>query len=567
MPTTNILIGDLILGQATDAGRTGKNNEDSYAVFEVDWQDDLRVRQVQVAVVCDGIGGNNAGEVASKVAVEKVCSLMISESTMPIPERMVHAVRVANQDVFDTAQNSPVLRGMGTTIVMAAIDGETLYVVHAGDSRAYLVRNGKAYRLTLDHTWAQEAIDHGVLTPEKAKVHPNRNVIKRYLGVDETVAVDSAILDISQSPSEMEGPGKWPTVPQLTLLAGDTVLLCSDGLTDEISDEELQGLVRKHNPQDAADRLVALANEHGGRDNITVTLLRLPGGAPLPAAAAASPGRLPAPAPAAAASRSRLPLVIGIVALLALLATAAALLLRPDPVDDVQVTPAPLATAVASQSPPPGETAAPPSEATASSAAVAPTAPALPTTSGPLTVTAALELQGTPVNGPPTSTPVATHTPVPTATQAPLTPTPTRVSVATPTRAGVASPQPTGGAIVLSLTNPGAGDSSSTTQMFEWTTVAGALAANQAFELRFWRAGQDPVSEGFSPTGFTTQNRQFVNLQAADAAGLIDPGEYLWGVLLVETTPTYRALRPISDARVFRYERAGGGTSPTEPPP
>lgn len=92
MPNTNLLLGDLFLGQATDPGRTGKNNEDYYSAFEVDWQDDLRLRQVQVAVVCDGIGGNNAGEVASKVAVEKIRSLMESEATVSIPERMIQAI-------------------------------------------------------------------------------------------------------------------------------------------------------------------------------------------------------------------------------------------------------------------------------------------------------------------------------------------------------------------------------------------------------------------------------------------------------------------------------------------
>ncbi|MCB0206903.1 MAG: serine/threonine-protein phosphatase, partial [Anaerolineae bacterium] len=318
MPNTNLLLGDLFLGQATDPGRTGKNNEDYYSAFEVDWQDDLRLRQVQVAVVCDGIGGNNAGEVASKVAVEKIRSLMESEATVSIPERMIQAIQAANQAVYDTSQNRPELRGMGTTVVMAAIDDKTLYVAHAGDSRAYLIRNGTAYRLTLDHTWAQEAIDHGVLTPEAARVHPNRNVIKRYLGVDETLAVDSKIIDISQESSSGEGAGKRPMIPSLALQPGDNVLLCSDGLTDEISDEELQTLVRKHGPQEAADRLVALANDHGGRDNITVTILRLPGGAAAPVAV---------PAGVTAASRSRLPVILGILATLILLAAVAIIVL------------------------------------------------------------------------------------------------------------------------------------------------------------------------------------------------------------------------------------------------
>ncbi len=278
MPQTSPIDSALIIGKATDPGRTGKNNEDSFDLFEADLQDDLRLRTVQVAVVADGIGGNNAGEVASRIAVEKIRSVMRSLSTVPIPERMEQAIQLANQEVYNAAQNSASMRGMGSTVVMAALADDVLYVVHVGDSRAYLVRNSTALRLTLDHTWAQEAIDHGILTPEAARVHPNRNVIKRYVGVDEAIAIDPKMIDIGQAPEDVEGAGRWPMVDQMKLLPGDTVLLCSDGLTDELTDDELQAAVRKYETQAAADQLVAMANAHGGRDNITVVLLRVPGG-------------------------------------------------------------------------------------------------------------------------------------------------------------------------------------------------------------------------------------------------------------------------------------------------
>ncbi|MCB0199430.1 MAG: SpoIIE family protein phosphatase [Anaerolineae bacterium] len=575
MPNTNLLLGDLSLGQATDPGRTGKNNEDYFGAFEVDWQDDLRLRQIQVAVVCDGIGGNNAGEVASKVAVEKVRALMGSEVSMPIPERMTRAVQAANQLVFDTSQNRPELRGMGTTIVLAAIDDRTLYLAHAGDSRAYLIRNGTAYRLTLDHTWAQEAIDHGVLTPEAARVHPNRNVIKRYLGVDETLAVDSNIIDISQGETTVEGAGKWPTVPSLALQPGDSVLLCSDGLTDEISDEELQTLVRKHGPQEAADRLVALANEHGGRDNITVVVMRLPGGAAAPVAAVA------AATTAVARDGSSLPLILGAVALLVILAGAALISLpklgnnatgatttvgSPTPLQALVLPPSDTPTAVASL---PSTNTPIPTDTVEAQAVTAPPTPV------PVIVTRQFwdgrrlvtveEIATSPAtdgNLPATSTPIATHTqtPLPTATQVPAlaTPTPIPLREASETRTVPSLVQPAG-AVTVSLVSPNDGDSGSTARTFEWIVRSGALATNQAFELRFWKTGQDALNDGLGLGGTTRSNQQTINLAAADSASLIKPGEYLWGVLLVETSPLYRPLGLISGTRTFRYERSGGG--------
>lgn len=275
--------GNFIIGSATDAGRIRKNNEDSYAVFDAEWQDDIRLAMIKVAVVADGIGGSNAGELASRIAVEKVTSVMQRRATTPIPDRLEQAVLAANQDIYDAALSNPSARGMGTTIVMAAIVNNTLYVVHAGDSRVYLVRNGKISRLTLDHTWVQEAIDMGRLTPEAARLHPNRNVIKRFLGAEQTITVDHKMIDIARAEPGGDSLEQWPMVDRMPLQPGDTVLLCSDGLTDELKDSELQDDVSNHNPEKAAQRLVAKANVRGGRDNITVTLLRLPGGTGEPA--------------------------------------------------------------------------------------------------------------------------------------------------------------------------------------------------------------------------------------------------------------------------------------------
>lgn len=555
MSSTNLSLGDLVAGAATDAGRTGKNNEDSFDLFEVDWQDGERLRRVQVILVCDGIGGNNAGEVASKIAVETIRLAIADDPTAPLPQRMERAVQLASQAVYSRALENPALRGMGTTVVMAAIVESTLYVVHAGDSRAYLIRNGAAYRLTLDHTWAQEAIDHGVLTPEAARVHPNRNVIRRFLGVDEKVEVDSGIVALDQPPNGTEGPGKWSLVDRLPLQPGDTVLLCSDGLTDEISDEELQTAVRRYAPQEAAEQLTALANDHGGRDNITVALLRLPGAA---SAALAAPMAVAQPK-----SGRRLGLIAGLAAVLLLLVLALFFVLRPEAMDQ----PAAPSPAVAVANTLPAALASP--EATATTAretllptgtpeAMAVTAEAsihltmTQVVSGPA---ALLTASGTaPPGGATTSTPIPTHTPTATATA-----TATRVAPTPTVTAARASASPTTtslpAGIRVNLIEPEDGDGSGSVQRFRWQPAAGTLAANQAYELRFWKPDADALADGFGPAGATTGLEQLISLPAVDANAALpfSPGEYLWGVVLVQQDP-YVALRLISPARRFVYQ-------------
>ncbi len=268
---------DMDLGFLSDAGRSGKRNEDAVSVFSVSLQERFKLAApITVAVVADGIGGSNAGEVASRIAIDMFRQVMMSDPETPISERLEQAVIAANNEVVDAACLEAGLRGMGTTIVAAAIDDTTLFLVHVGDSRAYLVRENVIFRLTLDHTWAQEAIDIGRLTPEVARIHPNRNVIKRFLGIDDEVKVDHQIIDVSQPIDENE-LGTHRVIDRLPLMQGDMVLLCSDGLTDELSDEEVEHIVAKYsnrNSQIIAQHLVSAANSHGGRDNITVVVIR-----------------------------------------------------------------------------------------------------------------------------------------------------------------------------------------------------------------------------------------------------------------------------------------------------
>lgn len=537
-----------LIGSFTDPGRSGKNNEDALAVFEVDWQDDLKLRRVQVAVVADGIGGNNAGEVASKIAVDKVQVAMRSQPTIPLPERMEQAVQTANQAVFNTGQNSTDLLGMGSTLVMAAIADDDLYVAHVGDSRAYLVRGGVAHRLTLDHTWAQEAIDIGRLTPEEASRHPNRNVIKRFLGVDETLAVDQQIIDLAQAPGEVAGPGRWPMVDRMRVQPGDTVLLCSDGLTDELSDAELQAVVRKAEPQAAAEQLVAQANAHGGRDNITVVLVRVPGGPATPRAAAALP---------VAGGKSRLPLLLGVLAGLALVAALVAfLLLRPG--EEPSAAPPPTVPAAGDSATADAATSAAALVAPAVDTATAtPTVPALaPTAAEFVTTTLAGAV------GDATSTPLPTRTPSP----IPPTPTPQPTVRSSPTQPGAAtspaaSPAPPAGAVTVVLLDPNDGDTRSGEVTFRWAVTGGNLPAGMGYEVFFYKEGQDPLRDGFGLATPTTGAALAVNLAALDADSNhpLDPGPYLWGVRLMPLA----GCRPSSvaaEGRRIVYERGSQGT-------
>ena len=264
------LSDQLQIGHASHPGRSGKNNEDYYGVFSVATSGGECV----VAAVADGIGGSVGGEQASRLTIRTIADFLEDNrylATSP-GQRLDQAIRLANRAVYDKAQSEPALLGMGTTIVAVALDGDRLYVVHAGDSRAYLVRGGRAQQLTLDHSWAQEAIEAGRITPEAAKTHPNRHVIRRYLGINEEVETDPRVVDPGQGAAT---GGRAATVisPILTQV-GDAIVLCTDGLTDEVGDEEIAKIVSRHSPEEAARRLVDAANAAGGADNITVVVLQ-----------------------------------------------------------------------------------------------------------------------------------------------------------------------------------------------------------------------------------------------------------------------------------------------------
>ncbi|HZD01068.1 MAG TPA: Stp1/IreP family PP2C-type Ser/Thr phosphatase [Actinomycetes bacterium] len=231
-------------GAMTDIGRMRKNNEDRF------------LSAGRLAAVADGMGGHRAGEVASAIAMEEL-AVLEHAGPWPRPAEASEALRSvflrANRRIRETAARDKALDGMGTTMVALLEDGDSVYLANVGDSRAYLLRNGELTQVTVDHTLVQELIDEGRLRPEEAERHPQRSIITRALGVEADVEVDLFTYKLQQ---------------------GDRLLLCTDGLSGVVDEARIRNvLLRVADPQDAAERLVAMANEGGGPDNITVMVL------------------------------------------------------------------------------------------------------------------------------------------------------------------------------------------------------------------------------------------------------------------------------------------------------
>lgn len=255
----------------THAGMTGKNNEDRYAVasFVLDKKDKT---PVLFAVLADGIGGHRAGEVAAELAVNHIMQVVAQSDGHHIRQTIEEAVTEASDAIAAHSESNTNLKGMGATCATAWIVGDKLHTAYVGDSRIYLMRGGRIQQLTVDHTWVQEAIDRGVLTPEEAREHPNVHVIRRYLGSPTPPDPDFRLKLFND-----EGDQNAEHNQGLQLLPNDILLVCSDGLTDLVWNDEILELVRsKPSLKEASRALVELANSRGGHDNTTVILISVP---------------------------------------------------------------------------------------------------------------------------------------------------------------------------------------------------------------------------------------------------------------------------------------------------
>ena len=234
----------------TDIGKKRNNNQDSYAAGELP-------NSVAWAIVCDGMGGAAGGNVASSNAV-KVISERITSSYRPgmspnsIKNMLVSAITAANISVYDMSRVNKELEGMGTTVVCTVITDSVAYIAHAGDSRAYAVSDNTVNQLTKDHSVVQQLVEEGTISPDEAKIHPKKNLITRALGVESEIKIDYCEYDMKQD---------------------DILILCTDGFTNFVENDEFLNIVENNSYYEIADKLVQAANDNGGGDNITVVAL------------------------------------------------------------------------------------------------------------------------------------------------------------------------------------------------------------------------------------------------------------------------------------------------------
>jgi len=387
----------LTVHHRSDTGRMRDHNED-YLGYRQPKDPTAHIEADWLYAVADGIGGAQAGEVASKLAVQTLLNAYY-QSTQETPAgRLREAFAEANCAVYDQAKGQQEPNRMGTTLVAAAIRGQELTVANVGDSRAYLIHNDQINQISRDHSVVARLVAEGIITPEQAEIHPRRHVISRSIGGQPQIETD---------------------IFTETFLPGDCLLLCSDGLTEHVSDAEILAVMQSQDPEAGVQRLVDLANQSGGSDNITVLTVHALRGRksqmlatkPLPETKKRGVSRRPAWP------------WIGVVVAALLLSVAGLiggifLILNPTP------TPTPTATATAASTPMPTTT---------------PTSPPLPTST---------LLKSSPE--PPTATPLptATDTQQPTRTPSPTaaataTPSPTKPETASPTATETPMPSPT----------------------------------------------------------------------------------------------------------------------------
>jgi len=238
----------------TETGKVRDHNEDCILILGGE-KSPLGVDAL--LVVADGMGGHAAGEVASQMTVDGIIRLMFRTDELPSVEGpeylrfLGEVVQHVNNTVFQAGQDED-KRGMGTTCTLAVVREGQLFVSHVGDSRAYLLRSGDLHQITQDHSWVEEQVQQGTLSPEEARNHPNRNIITRAVGLEPRVEVDGYLVALANK---------------------DILLLCSDGLTTMIEDSQIAEILSANEPVAACRALINAANAEGGHDNITVAVV------------------------------------------------------------------------------------------------------------------------------------------------------------------------------------------------------------------------------------------------------------------------------------------------------
>jgi PPM family protein phosphatase len=243
----------------SDIGCVRNNNEDSFGYWEPE-DDRLFLRKGRLAVVADGMGGYEGGQEASRLAVDTLVAAYRDFAGDDPQQALVGALQAAHEQIRQYSFAHPELRGMGTTCTAAAIvrvaDYDALYYVHVGDTRLYLIRDGQITRVTRDHSYVGRLVESGMISPEEAEHHPQRNILTAALGTNPDLVMDS------------------PATPE-PLRPEDVLVICSDGLWGQVRDSEILDAVENRSAQQAGRGLIELARERGGPDNITVEIMRL----------------------------------------------------------------------------------------------------------------------------------------------------------------------------------------------------------------------------------------------------------------------------------------------------
>lgn len=234
----------------SDIGKKRVSNQDSFAQKVIS-------KNMAWSIVCDGMGGLNAGEIASRTAVEFIASFFEEKLSDDIDDEQIQSIIydatiLANEKVYDLYKSDPELGKMGTTLVMCVVKDNVVHIMHLGDSRAYVIDKDSISQVSVDHSIVQKMIDSGEITPEEAQNHPQKNIITRALGIDATVSPDYKQVKISEV-------GK--------------VMLCTDGLTSYLSSMEILDYFKKFKGEEIAGKLIEESNRRGGKDNITVSII------------------------------------------------------------------------------------------------------------------------------------------------------------------------------------------------------------------------------------------------------------------------------------------------------
>ena len=239
----------------SDIGCLRQNNEDSFGYWEPE-DDQQFLRKGRLAVVADGMGGYEGGQEASRLAVETLMAVYRDFGGDDPQAALIEALQAAHEQIRQYSFSHPELRGMGTTCTAAAIVQDALYYVHVGDTRLYLIRDGQITRVTRDHSYVGRLVESGMISREEAETHPQRNILTAALGTNPDLIMDS--------------PGRpEPLRPE------DVLLICSDGLWGQVRDSEILDAVENKSAEQAGRKLIELARERGGPDNITIEILRL----------------------------------------------------------------------------------------------------------------------------------------------------------------------------------------------------------------------------------------------------------------------------------------------------